>query len=124
VSREVASFIGRGAIVPAIDKGANAYVKIAGTTQRVRVQRANGARALFDKALVVLRPDALKLVAPTESVWVGRIVNRRFAGGVEVYRVQLQDDIAVEVESRATDRREDDTVGVEPLDSPVAIIPG
>jgi hypothetical protein len=38
--------------------------------------------------------------------------------------VQLEDDVAVEVESRATDRHEDDMVGVEPLDSPVAIVPG
>jgi ABC-type Fe3+/spermidine/putrescine transport system ATPase subunit len=124
-SREVASFIGRGAIVHAVDKGATAEVTIGGRTRQLRVERTKGASTRFEDAYVVLRPDALRLVGATDGApWSGRIVNRRFAGGVEVYRVQLADDVAVEIESRATDRGEGDTVGVEPLDSPVAIVPG
>ena len=124
VSREVATFIGRGVILPAVDKGANAYVTIGETTQRVRVQRTSGARPVFDKANVVLRPDALRLVPGSDhSAWVGRVVNRRFAGGFEVYRVKLSDTIEVEVASQETNHREGDTVGVVPIDVAVAIIP-
>ena len=124
-SREVASFIGRGAIVPAVDKGQTADVTIGGRTRELKVQRTKGASSRFASAFVVLRPDALRIVAASDGVaWSGRIMNRRFAGGVEVYRVQLQGDVAVEVESRATDHREDDMIGVEPLDAPVAIVPG
>ena len=125
VSREVASFIGRGAIVPAIDKGASGTVTIGGKELELRVARSAGASSRFDSAFVVLRPDALRLTESSDqNAWAGRILNRRFAGGVEVYRVQLADDIAVEVESTSLDRREDETVGVSPRDRAVPIVPG
>ena len=125
VSREVASFIGRGSIVPAVDRGETATVTIAGRARELKVKRGAGSAPRFASAYVVLRPDALKLTAAEDSsAWTGRIINRRFAGGVEVYRVQLSEDIAVEVESRATQRHEDESVGVAPLDTPVAIVPG
>jgi ABC-type Fe3+/spermidine/putrescine transport system ATPase subunit len=125
VSREVASFIGRGSIVPAIDRGETATVTIAGRAREVKVKRPAGSAARFESAFVVLRPDALRLTAAEDgSAWPGRITNRRFAGGVEVYRVQLSDEVAVEVESRATQRHEDESVGVVPMDTPVAIVPG
>ncbi|HEV7836579.1 MAG TPA: TOBE domain-containing protein, partial [Gemmatimonadaceae bacterium] len=125
VSREVASFIGRGAIVPAVDNGATAATTIGGKTLELRVARSAGATNRFDSAFVVLRPDALRLTEPGESnAWPGRILNRRFAGGVEVYRVQLAEDVAVEVESTSLDRREDETVGVSPRDRAVPIVPG
>ncbi|HUQ98712.1 MAG TPA: ABC transporter ATP-binding protein [Gemmatimonadaceae bacterium] len=125
VSREVASFIGRGGIVPAADNGATAAITIGGRTLQVRVARAAGAENRFDSAFVVLRPDALKLTeSGDENAWPGRILNRRFAGGVEVYRVQLADEITVEVESTSLDRREDENVGVSPRDRAVPIVPG
>ena len=125
VSREVASFIGRGGIVPAVDKGATAAITIGDKTLELRVARAAGAANRFESAFVVLRPDALKLTEPgDQNAWGGRILNRRFAGGVEVYRVQLAEDITVEVESTSLDRREDETVGVSPRDRAVPIVPG
>jgi hypothetical protein len=42
-------------------------------------------------------------------------VNRRFAGGLEVYRVELADGVIVDVESQKTDANEGDAVSVSPL---------
>jgi ABC-type Fe3+/spermidine/putrescine transport system ATPase subunit len=125
VSREVASFIGRGAIVPAVDRGATADITLAGKTLEVRVVRSPGTPGQLESAFVVLRPDALKLTDDNDQgAWPGRILNRRFAGGVEVYRVQLAENVTVEVESTSLSRREDETVGVAPRDRAVPIVPG
>jgi iron(III) transport system ATP-binding protein len=122
-SREVASFIGRGGIVRAVDKGNTASVTIGGRARELLVRRPDGATARYEKAFIVMRPDALRLVdANDASAWQGRIVNRRFAGGLEVYRVQLADEIVVEVESSTSDAREEETIGVVPLDRPFPIV--
>ena len=70
--------------------------------------------------LVVLRPDALELLAPeTSGAWLGEVLTRRFAGGTSVYRVKMAGDITMEVESSKMKVREGDRVGVgisrEPL---------
>jgi hypothetical protein len=55
--------------------------------------------------------------------WRGRVTNRRFAGGVVVYRVQLADGLSVDVESQSGDAREDDNVSVSPLKGPFPLLP-
>jgi hypothetical protein len=52
------------------------------------------------------------------------VTNRRFAGGVVVYRVELADGITVHVESISGDPREDDNVSVSPLKGPFPLVPG
>ncbi|MFN2637230.1 MAG: ABC transporter ATP-binding protein [Gemmatimonadaceae bacterium] len=125
VSREVASFIGRGGIVPAVDSGATAAVTIGGRTRDLPVTRPEGAPARFERAFVVVRPDAMQLTSSSDdSAWIGRVINRRFAGGLEVYRVQLADDVTVEVESSTSDAREEELIGVTPLERPFPIVAG
>jgi ABC-type Fe3+/spermidine/putrescine transport system ATPase subunit len=124
-SREVAAFIGRGAIVPAVDRGATAMVTIGSVTRELKVTRPQGAAARFEDAYIVLRPDALQLSRESGgSAWRGRVTNRRFAGGLVVYRVRLADDVTVDVESTSGETREDETVSVTPLNGPFPIFPG
>jgi ABC-type Fe3+/spermidine/putrescine transport system ATPase subunit len=124
VSREVAAFIGRGSIVPAIDKGATATVTIGGVARDLNITRPKGLPPHIDAAFVVLRPDALELSrSPGVLAWRGCITNRRFAGGVVVYRVQLADNISVDVESPAGQAHEDDNVSVSPMKGPFPLVP-
>ena len=122
-SREVAAFIGRGSIVPAIDKGKLAAVTIGGVTRELAVTRAVGAAPRIDPAFVVLRPDALELSRGAGVLaWRGRITNRRFAGGLVVYRIELADNVTVEVESQSGDAGEDENVSVSPLKGPYPLV--
>jgi ABC-type Fe3+/spermidine/putrescine transport system ATPase subunit len=125
VSREVAAFIGRGGIVPAVDRGSTALVTIGSITRELNVIRPEGAPAHFADAYVVLRPDALQLSTErSASAWRGRVINRRFAGGLVVYRIRLAEDITVDVESTSGKIREDETVIVTPHGGPFPIVPG
>lgn len=124
VSREVAAFIGRATILPAVDNGDKASVTIGGKTCEIPVVRAAGAALRFDPAYVVLRPDALELAASGDHrAWPGRIVNRRFAGGAVMYRVELAEDVVVEVESASGTAREGELVGVIPSKGPFPLVP-
>ena len=125
VSREVAAFIGRGSIVPAEDKGATAKVTIGGVARELAVTRPKGADSLFERAFVVMRPDALEVSRGAGVfAWRGRVINRRFAGGVVVYRVELADGVTVEIESNTADAHDDDVVSVSPLKGPFPLVPG
>jgi putative spermidine/putrescine transport system ATP-binding protein len=124
VSREVASFIGRGTILPAVDNGATATVTIGGRTTDIPVVRADGVAFRVEHAYVVLRPDALDLASPDDPhAWSGRIINRRFAGGAVMYRVELGDDVTVEVESANGTAREGELVGIAPTRGPFPLVP-
>lgn len=124
-SREVAAFIGRGAIVPAVDRGGSALVTIGSVTRELSVTRREESPAWFENAFVVMRPDALQLSRERGgSAWRGRVINRRFAGAVVVYRVRLADDVTVEVESTSGEIHEDETVTVTPHHGLFPIVPG
>jgi ABC-type Fe3+/spermidine/putrescine transport system ATPase subunit len=124
VSREVASFIGRGTILPAVDNGATATVTIGARTTDIAVVRADGVAPRVEHAYVVLRPDALDLASPDDPhAWRGRIINRRFAGGAVMYRVELGEDVTVEVESANGTALEGELVGVAPARGPFPLVP-
>jgi iron(III) transport system ATP-binding protein len=124
VSREVAAFIGRGTILPAVDKGDRAAVTIGARTNEVAVIRARGAAQRFEHAYVVFRPGALELVGSDDSLaWPGRIINRRLAGGAVMYRIELAEDVIVEVESATGSSREGEMVAVRPWSGPFPLVP-
>jgi ABC-type Fe3+/spermidine/putrescine transport system ATPase subunit len=124
-SREVAAFIGRGSIVPAVDKGNVATVTIGGVARDLAVTRPAGVQSPVANAFVVLRPDALEMARGASVLaWKGKITNRRFAGGLVVYRIQLDDGITVDVESPSSSAHEDDNVSVSPLKGPFPLVPG
>jgi ABC-type Fe3+/spermidine/putrescine transport system ATPase subunit len=124
-SREVAAFIGRGSIVPGVDKGNVATVTIGGVARDLAVTRPSTASSPIPNASVVLRPDALEIARGASVLaWRGRITNRRFAGGLIVYRVELADGVVVDVESQSGAIHEDDAVSVSPLKGPFPLVPG
>lgn len=124
-SREVAAFIGRGSIVAATDKGSAATVTIGGVARDLAVTRPPGAESPISNAFVVMRPDALELARGASVLaWRGRVTNRRFAGGLIVYRVELSDGVVVDVESQSGAIHEDDVVSVSPLRGPFPLVPG
>ena len=59
-NREVAGFIGRGAIVAAVDKGATAEVAIGGVKRELPVRRPKDLPSRIDTAFVVMRPSSLE----------------------------------------------------------------
>jgi ABC-type Fe3+/spermidine/putrescine transport system ATPase subunit len=110
--------------VPAKDKGTTATVTIGGVARDLNVTRPKGIPPHVENAFVVLRPDALELSrSPGVLAWRGRITNRRFAGGIVVYRVQLADGVIVDVESQSGEAREDDNVSISPLKGPFPLVP-
>jgi ABC-type Fe3+/spermidine/putrescine transport system ATPase subunit len=125
VSREVAMFIGRGAVVRAVDKGGSALVTIGSVTRELNVSRPEESPDRLENAYVVMRPDTLQLSRERGgSAWRGRVINRRFAGGLVVYRVRLSDDVTVDVESTSGEIHEDETVTVTPHNGLFPIVPG
>jgi len=124
-SREVAGFIGRGVVVPAIDKGATAEVTIGGVKRELPVTRAKDAPPKIENAFVVMRPNSIEMSKGAGVFpWRGKVVNRRFAGGVEVYRVELGEGITVDVESQTADVHEGDNVSVAPLKRAFPLVAG
>ena len=112
-------------MVPATDKGATAEVTIGGVKREVPVTRSNDAPPRIENAFVVMRPDSIE-VSKGAGVfaWRGKVVNRRFAGGVEVYRIELADGITVDVESQIADAHEGDNVSVSPLKRAFPLVAG
>ena len=130
-SLEVASFIGRATILPAEDLGERVAVTIGGVRQEFAATRPRGAAEgggimeRMERALVVLRPDALGLAhSEISNSWHGTVVNRRFTGGSAVYQVKLTDGVKVEVASANMALREGDSTGVRVVREPLPVVRG
>ena len=127
-SRPVAEFIGRAALLPAVDEGTHAVVSLGGVAQRFRVARPNAGAGggPLARALAVLRPEALAFAPPDGGEgWPGKVVTRRFAGAATVYHVRIGDgDAGVDAEVATGDRaaREGDRVRVRVAREPVALV--
>lgn len=122
-SLEVARFIGRATIVPGEDLGERVAVTIAGRRMEFRVTRPAGSDERMGRPLVILRPDALGF-SDGENSWRGKVSHRRFTGGSAVYKVQLTDDITVEVSSSVMSLAEGDTTGVTVIREPLPMVAG
>lgn len=120
-SRAVAEFIGHGALVPGRLAGDEVTVSIGDREWRLRASRPNGVRE--GDVLVVLRPDALAFTTPdTPLGWPGTVTERRFAGALIAYHVQLADGTDVELYGTERDVRIGDSVGVRVAREPVAVV--
>jgi iron(III) transport system ATP-binding protein len=119
VSRDVASFIGRSAIVPVALSGSSAVFRVGEESVALPV-RSSAAPA---DPHAVLRPHSLKLEDGAPGI-SGQIADRRFTGSLVVYRVRLADGSVVEVESPRADLNANDRVTLVPSGTPVAVITG
>ncbi|MFI5242455.1 MAG: ABC transporter ATP-binding protein [Gemmatimonadales bacterium] len=120
VSRAVAEFIGRATFVPGTFDGKNVTVRIAGAPTTLAA-RAPATLGHTRDVLAVLRPDALALAAEGDG-WGGVVTDRRFAGTQLVYRVRVDDEIEMELQSTNRDVREGDRVAVRVVREPVAVV--
>ena len=139
-SQAVAEFIGRAALVPALDRGAHATVTLGGVSRDVTVTRPDGGSpdggrpdggrpdggAPLGQALAVLRPEALAF-APVDADdgWPGTVTDRRFAGAATVYHVAVGDGAnGVELEVATPERlaREGERVRVRVVREPIALV--
>ena len=122
-SKDVAQFIGRGAIVPAIDQGELATVEIGGLKQSFVTTRASGTAVRFARSLAVLRPEVLAIAdGDTNGAWPGEVVHARFAAGAMAYRVRFADGVVCEVASHGEPLHVGAPVHVRVARGPVAIV--
>jgi ABC-type Fe3+/spermidine/putrescine transport system ATPase subunit len=75
------------------------------------------------KALLVARPEAMRLDAPGNGSVTGRVVERRFTGANAYYTVQLSDGRSIEVEGLPEAARPDTVVGIEPAERGLHLFP-
>ena len=124
VSREVAEFIGRARLVPAVDCGTHAIIKIGEIERRIGIAADRSASTKpFAEALAVLRPESLCFTsAGGEGAFPGTIVGRRFTGATMTYDVLLENASIVEVASPDRGMNEGDRVGVGIAREPVALV--
>jgi putative spermidine/putrescine transport system ATP-binding protein len=128
-SQAVAAFIGRAALVPALDRGAHATVTLGGVSRDVAVTRPDGqgaGGAPLGRALAVLRPESLAFAPPDGADgWPGTVTARRFAGAATVYHVAVADGASgVELEVATPERvaREGEQVRVRVVREPIALV--
>ena len=124
VSRDVAEFIGRARLVPAVDCGTHAILKIGSVERRIGIAADRSASSKpFTEALAVLRPESLSFTsAGGEGAFPGTLIGRRFTGATMTYDVLLENEMIVEVASLDRDMREGDRVGVGIAREPVALV--
>jgi ABC-type Fe3+/spermidine/putrescine transport system ATPase subunit len=120
-TRDVAMFIGHATSIPARRAGDSASMIIAGSTHVLALSSAAGVGDGTSGA-IVLRPEAVEIARDESGDQLRAVVeSRRFAGAQFVYRVRLDDDIALDVASR--DRLEPGaTVGLR-VTRPVPMVP-
>jgi len=120
-TRFVATFVGRASVLPGTFEGQ-------GETGRVRLQLAGPAAAAAwpgvaaeplaggEAVELVVRPEALALVpAGTAGALAGRVVEKRYAGPVTYYQVELPGaGLEIEVAAGAGDAAPGDEVAVAP----------
>jgi len=123
-SREVAEFIGRARLLPAVDCGTHAILKIGEVERRIGIAAARPATTKpYTDALAVLRPESLAFTsAAGEGAFPGTIVGRRFTGSTMTYDVLLENESIVEVASPDRGMSEGDRVGVGIAREPIALV--
>ncbi len=119
----VATFIGRSTILPAEVVGQDRVaVTIGGVRREHESTSPNGISP--DSPRVVLRPDALEISSDEADGWKGKVMNRRFTGGSAVYKIQMADDVILEVNSLKMDLHEGGIASVVVKREPVPVVSG
>lgn len=121
-SKAVADFIGHASLMPATFDGTNATLMRANQTV---VVPATAAPGVTNNALAVLRPEALSIArvgANAADGWNGKVLSRRFLGGISAYHVNLADGFELEVLSDDRTMNEGDSVVVSVSRTPVPLV--
>lgn len=119
----VAGFVGRstGLEVTVIDTGPD--------SSRVRVGEGEwkvpgtSPVARGGSALLVIRPEGVKLTSPDHASVTGKVLERRFTGAEAFFTVGLPDGRTVEVSDSPGAARIDATVGLVPADDGLHLFP-
>ncbi len=108
----VAAFIGRASEV-AVRVVSAGVAEVAGRAWPVRWGGAMPAEPGAAARLLV-RPEGLRLVAPSGDALTGRVTDRRFTGAVAYFSVETESGLVLEVAAEPSAAHEGDTVGVAP----------
>jgi ABC-type Fe3+/spermidine/putrescine transport system ATPase subunit len=120
-TRDVAEFIGHGTLVPGRLAGDVVSIPIGGREWRLRASRPPAVRD--GEVLAVLRPDALAFTTPDAPLGSpGTVTERRFAGALIAYHVQLVDGVTLELYGTERDVHIGDAVSVRVAREPVAVV--
>ncbi|HTR78913.1 MAG TPA: TOBE domain-containing protein, partial [Gemmatimonadaceae bacterium] len=128
---DVARFIGRGTLLPAVRAGAGVAITVGGITQQVALAREPAAadRSRSPRAggerVAVLRPEMLALGPGGDAAaWPGVVTVRRFAGGHFAYTVQpsAPETPSLEIATADGAAREGDAVSVRVTADAVALV--
>jgi ABC-type Fe3+/spermidine/putrescine transport system ATPase subunit len=125
-SRDVASFIGHAALLPASFADGRLSVTVEGKSLVGVVAVGNGAATGSKSWLAVLRPESVSIAIPggLAEGWVGRVESSRFAGAQFVYRVSLAGGAGeIEAASPRMIAGEGDEVVVSLSNRPNAVVP-
>jgi ABC-type Fe3+/spermidine/putrescine transport system ATPase subunit len=111
----VAEFVGRSSSIPVTvlgpsDRGMRVSV------EGVEWDLTEGVTPspLQGPALMLIRPEALRLLAPTPGALMGRVVERRFTGSASLYTVLTDGGASLEVSGPPRSVKAGDRVGVMP----------
>jgi ABC-type Fe3+/spermidine/putrescine transport system ATPase subunit len=114
----VAEFVGRSSsigvtVLGESDRGVRVSV------EGVEWELTDGARPptghpVRGPALMVVRPEALRLLAPTAGAILGKVVERRFVGSASLFTVQTDGGATLEVTGPPRSVASGDRVGIMP----------
>ena len=110
----VAGFIGRASTVPVqvvSQDGDMVRVQLPGAPAPWEVPHT---REFTGRCLLLVRPEAVTLTAPGDSVLSGRVLERRFLGAGALYLVEVAPKVTLEVIAAPDAARVGDLVGLAP----------
>jgi ABC-type Fe3+/spermidine/putrescine transport system ATPase subunit len=119
----VARFVGRSSAleVTVVERSSShTVIGVAGGSWRLPLA---ASLPVGGKALLIARPEAMRLDAPDNGGVTGRVIERRFTGASAYYTVLLSDGRSIEVEARPEAARPDSVVGVEPGERGLYLFP-
>ncbi|HEV7366223.1 MAG TPA: ABC transporter ATP-binding protein [Gemmatimonadales bacterium] len=115
VNEFVAEFVGRSSSIPVTvlgpsDRGVRVLVEGVewDLTEGVAPSQLQGT------ALMLVRPEALRILAPTPGALMGIVVERRFTGSASLYTVATDGGTSLEVSGPPRSVKAGDRVGVMP----------
>jgi ABC-type Fe3+/spermidine/putrescine transport system ATPase subunit len=111
----VAEFVGRSSSIAVTVLGASDRgTRISVEGVEWDLTEGVGPGTLHGPALMLVRPEALRLSAPTPGALMGTVMERRFTGSASLYKVVTDGGAALEVSGPPRSVKASDRVGIMP----------